>query len=180
LDLEYIESLAELVSRTRATEVTVRRGEQAVTVRRTPGGVRVLAPAEAADATSIRPAPDALGMQLPAMLPHDHALVPTNAPANGHAEPFEIVRAHRVGVFHRAGKAEGEPLVSVGDWAAAQQHLGTIESMRVFDEVDNPTGGKVVGVFVSDGAPVEYGQPLFHIRVSALPEDDTDEPVEED
>lgn len=179
MDLEYIESLAELVSRTTATEVTVRRGEQAVTVRRSAGGVRVLTPAETADATSIRSVPGNSGIQLPAMLPHDHALLPTKAAANGHTEPFEIVRAHRVGVFHRAADEAGEPLVSVGDWAAAQQHLGCIESMRVFDEIDNPTGGKVIGVFVGDGAPVEYGQPLFHIRVSALP-DDTAEPVEED
>lgn len=171
MDLEYIESLAELVSRTQVTEVTVRRGTRTVTVRRRADGVIVSAPpAEPVDrSTAIRAAPAAGGMQLPAMLPVGEALVAVGATAAPAARRFEIVRAHRVGRFHRSAAPDGEPLIEVGVWGAAQQQLGSIESMGVFDEIDSPVSGSVVGVFVAEGAAVEYGQPLFHLELGDMP-----------
>lgn len=170
MDLDYVESLAELVNGTRVCEVTVRAGKCSVTIRRGAGTAPAPAPVPAlVESTAIRPAPREAGVQLPTRLPSPGEVV---ALGDGEAAPvrFEIIRAHRVGVFHRGGEASGEPLVAVGDWAAAGQQLGSIESMRVYDEVDNTVGGRVVGVFVPDGAPVEYGQPLYHIQVCDDPD----------
>jgi biotin carboxyl carrier protein len=168
VDLEYIESLAELVQGSRVTEVSVRRGQRSITVRRQAGQVTIEThpasdqPAEAGHHSS----PAASGAVVPA---GGGALVPVAA-SSAHEARFEIVKAHRVGVFHRSGRDDGEPLVGVGDWAAATQQLGSIESMTLFDEVDSPVGGRVVGVFVADGDPVEYGQPLFHLEVTDGPD----------
>jgi len=35
--------------------------------------------------------------------------------------------------------------------------------MKVFNEIPAEVSGKVVAVLVKNGAPVEYGQPLFRI-----------------
>ncbi|NUQ00078.1 MAG: hypothetical protein HUU35_09525, partial [Armatimonadetes bacterium] len=82
---------------------------------------------------------------------------------------FEVLRSRRVGIFHRGAAAEGAALVAIGDWAAAKQQLGSVESMRLFDEVDSPVNGRIVGIFVADGEPVEYGQPLFHLELMDQP-----------
>lgn len=167
MDLEYIESLAELVRGSRVTEVSVRRGAQQVVLRRQAGQVVVDAPLG-----------DGVGLSDESRHTTEAALVPVGGGAviavanTGTAEvQFEIVKAHRVGVFHRAAEPAGEALIRVGDWAAPAQQLASIESMTLYDEVDSPVGGRIVGVFVADGDPVEYGQPLFHVEV-------TDGPVE--
>ncbi len=164
-------SLAELVAGSAVTELTVRRGERSITVRRCAGAspaaaeVSVTAPTT----TAIRPAaaPDLrpeVGL-LPAAAETDTALVPVGANGSELSTRFEILRAHRVGVFHRGAAEAGEPLIRVGERVARQQQLGCIESMKVFDEIDSPLAGEVVGIFVADGAPVQYGQELFHIRL---------------
>ena len=100
------------------------------------------------------------------------ALVALHAEGHEASEPrYELVRAHRVGIFHRGLNEGAEPLVQVGDPVAPKQQLASIESMRLFDEVDNPVSGRVVGVFVESGDAVEYGQPLFHIELCEIPED---------
>ena len=83
------------------------------------------------------------------------------------------MRARRVGFFHRAQRAGGEPLVSVGDWVAKGQQLASLESMKLYDEVDATAQGKVIGIFVPEGAPVEYGQPLFHLEPCEPPESES-------
>lgn len=181
MDLEYIESLAELVRQTAVAEVTVRRGSRSVTLRRQPGGVH---PALALEAPAPTPATD-----ITAWSPRPLPLVPLPAGGGGAlvatgekpaSVATEILKAHRVGVFHRARREAGEPLVTVGDWVAAGQQLASIESMKLYDEVDAPLSGRIIGVFVEESAPVEFGQPLFHIQQSDSPDEDgeADEPEE--
>ena len=136
MDLEYIESLAELLRGSSIAEVTVRRGERSVTVRRRPGGTVVALATPAHPAVEpAEPAADTAALVPVAAT----ALVPVSANGHESAEPrFELVKASRVGIFHRGGRPGGEPLVGVGDWAAAAQQLGSIESMTVCNEVDAP------------------------------------------
>jgi acetyl-CoA carboxylase biotin carboxyl carrier protein len=42
-----------------------------------------------------------------------------------------------------------------------------IEAMKVMNEVRAETGGRIVELLVSDGDPVEFGQPLFRIEVTS-------------
>jgi biotin carboxyl carrier protein len=35
--------------------------------------------------------------------------------------------------------------------------------MKLMNEIEADVGGTIVGILVEDGAPVEYGQPLFKI-----------------
>ncbi|MCC7495023.1 MAG: hypothetical protein IT204_21925 [Fimbriimonadaceae bacterium] len=173
MDLAYIESLAELLAASTASEVTVRRGGRAVTVRRHPGGrvAVVAALAEEASATPLlaQPAlarPD--GEALPLVASAETALVPLAVAPEAEVH-CELVRARRVGVFHRGLTEGGAPLVQVGDQVVPRQQVGCIESMTVYDEVDCPVAGRVVGIFVADGEAVEYGQELLHIEVGSEP-----------
>lgn len=74
------------------------------------------------------------------------------------ASPPAPVTAHMVGVF-RAGR----PPIAPGDLVKAGQVVGQIEAMRLMNDIVAPGAGRVQAVFVSEGQPVEYGQPLFEI-----------------
>ena len=39
-----------------------------------------------------------------------------------------------------------------------------VEAMKVFNEIPAGVSGQVVAVLVENGAPVEFGQPLFRIQ----------------
>ncbi|HAZ62823.1 MAG TPA: hypothetical protein DCZ72_04330 [Armatimonadetes bacterium] len=184
MDHEYIDQLAHLLAGTRVAEITVRRGDRSVTVRRnlvapagsagpppaaatwaetseTPTMVPLLAPAAAAAA------PAGTEAHLPLPSPNGSAaLVATGEPE----EPETvIVEARRVGFFHRHAAEGAEPAMAVGDWVAPGQVLGSVESMKVFDEFVAPSGGVVIGVFVAEGEAVEYGQPLVHLELCEAP-----------
>jgi acetyl-CoA carboxylase biotin carboxyl carrier protein len=47
---------------------------------------------------------------------------------------------------------------------AAGQVLCIIEAMKLMNEIESDVSGEIVKTLVSNGQPVEYGQPLFAIR----------------
>jgi len=69
-----------------------------------------------------------------------------------------------VGTFYRASSPDKPPYVEVGDSVKKGQVLCIIEAMKLMNEIESETAGKVVQVLVESGAPVEYGQPLFIIE----------------
>ncbi len=64
-----------------------------------------------------------------------------------------------VGVFHAAKDA-----VIVGSAVKAKQLVGSVESLKVPNEIYAPASGVVAQMWVSDGQGVEWGQPLFEIQ----------------
>lgn len=68
-----------------------------------------------------------------------------------------------VGTFYRAASPEAEPFASVGSQVGPETVLCIIEAMKVMNEIKAETSGRIVEVLVENGAPVEYGQPLFLI-----------------
>jgi len=69
-----------------------------------------------------------------------------------------IIESALVGVFRAAKEA-----VAVGSMVRVGQSLGAVEVMRLLSDVPAPVAGEIVALFVQDGEPVEYGQPLFEI-----------------
>ena len=69
-----------------------------------------------------------------------------------------------VGTVYRAAEPNAKPFVEVGDQVQAGQTILIIEAMKHMNEVAAPRAGKVVEIFVEDGQPVEYGEPLMIIE----------------
>ena len=77
-----------------------------------------------------------------------------------------VVESSLVGVFRAAVKVS----VDIGSVVAVGQTLGAVEVMRLSSDVPAPVAGVVTALFVQDGQPVEYGQPLFAITPADLKE----------
>ncbi len=69
-----------------------------------------------------------------------------------------------VGTFYRASSPDKPPYVEMGDIVKKGQVLCIIEAMKLMNEIESETTGKIVQILVENGQPVEYGQPLFVIE----------------
>jgi acetyl-CoA carboxylase biotin carboxyl carrier protein len=74
------------------------------------------------------------------------------------------VTAPIVGSFYRSSSPDKPPYVEVGDDVKKGQVLCIIEAMKLMNEIESETDGKIIQVVVENGTPVEYGQPLFIIE----------------
>jgi|SRR5690625_1508217 len=76
---------------------------------------------------------------------------------------FEI-KSPMVGTFYRAPNPESDPYVKVGDSVDNESIVCIVEAMKLFNEIEAETTGKIVEILVEDGELVEYGQPLFKVK----------------
>jgi acetyl-CoA carboxylase biotin carboxyl carrier protein len=80
-------------------------------------------------------------------------------------EALHIVASPIVGTFYRAPSPAAESFVKLGDMVEAGKTLCIIEAMKLMNEIPSDAGGIVAKIFVENGQPVEYGQPLFGIKI---------------
>ncbi len=69
-----------------------------------------------------------------------------------------------VGLFRASMKPGARPLCALGDIVREGQVVCAVEALNVPSEVEAPAAGRVSAIFVIDGQPVEYGQPLIAIE----------------
>ncbi len=69
-----------------------------------------------------------------------------------------------VGTFYRASSPDKPPYMETGDTVKNGQVLCIIEAMKLMNEIESETAGKIVQILVESGQPVEYGQSLFVIE----------------
>ncbi len=69
-----------------------------------------------------------------------------------------------VGTFYRSSSPDKPPYVDMGDIVKKGQVLCIIEAMKLMNEIESETAGKIVQILVENGQPVEYGQPLFVVE----------------
>ena len=55
--------------------------------------------------------------------------------------------------------------VKVGDEVEVGQVLCIVEAMKLMNEIESDAAGEIVKCFVSNGQPIEFGQPLFSVRL---------------
>ena len=70
-----------------------------------------------------------------------------------------------VGTFYRASSPDDPPFVEEGTQVRKGQPLCIIEAMKMMNEIEADTSGRVVRILVENGQPVEYGQPLMILEV---------------
>jgi acetyl-CoA carboxylase biotin carboxyl carrier protein len=66
-----------------------------------------------------------------------------------------------VGTFYRAPEPGATPFVAVGDLIEPGRVIGIVEAMKLMNEITAGQAGRVLGVLVDDGQPVEFGQALI-------------------
>jgi acetyl-CoA carboxylase biotin carboxyl carrier protein len=154
--LDQIKELIELVAARNFNEFELERGGFKLRLQRglrapeaiaTP--VEVAAPAPAAIATP--------SVSAPAVAP---------APAAPVEESLHIVTSPIVGTFYSSPSPTAPTFTNIGDLVHSGQTLCIIEAMKLMNEIQADASGTVARIFVENGQPVEFGQPLFGIKVA--------------
>ena len=95
--------------------------------------------------------------------------IPQAAGAAPGATPVEeghriVIKSPMVGTFYRTPAPDAPPFVEVGQDLEVGQVVCIIEAMKLMNEIKSEVAGRIVEVLVENGAPVEFGQPLFMVE----------------
>jgi len=80
-------------------------------------------------------------------------------------EGIHLFRAPIVGTFYLTPKPDADPFVEIGARVTPSSVLCIIEAMKIFNQIECDVSGEIVKILVENGRPVEYGEPLFKIRL---------------
>jgi acetyl-CoA carboxylase biotin carboxyl carrier protein len=92
---------------------------------------------------------------------------PSGAAPAPEAADVHLVKSPIVGTFYRAGSPDAKPFVGPGDRVSKGQVMCIVEAMKLMNEIEADIDGEVMDVLVSNGQPVEFGEPLFRVRTAA-------------
>ncbi|WP_020592727.1 acetyl-CoA carboxylase biotin carboxyl carrier protein [Kiloniella laminariae] len=93
------------------------------------------------------------------------AAAPLAAPAASEGGvPANAITSPMVGTAYLAGEPGAPSFVKVGDTVREGQTLMIIEAMKVMNPLPSPKAGVVKQILVSDGMPIEFGEPLMVIE----------------
>lgn len=78
---------------------------------------------------------------------------------------LHILKSPIVGTFYGSPSPGAPAFVSPGDRVEKGQVVCIVEAMKLMNEIEADASGEVVKCFITNGQPIEFGQPLFSIRV---------------
>ena len=91
---------------------------------------------------------------------------PGPGPEARSTEDLHLVKSPIVGTYYGSPSPGAEAFVKVGGYIETGQTLCIVEAMKLMNEIESDISGEVLRIFVENGQPVEYGQPLFGIHPS--------------
>ena len=146
-DPDLVRQLAGLLAETDLTEIEVEKGDLRIRVARTVTAAAVAAPAAIPVAT----------------VPVSVASAAIAAPVQPAKHP-DALTSPMVGTAYRRPSPGTKTFVEVGSEVRAGDKLLLIEAMKTFNDIVAPRPGIVKAIYVEDGQPVEYGEPLIVIE----------------
>ena len=87
-----------------------------------------------------------------------------NAVKKGDSHCKDYIKSTLAGTFYLKKDEDSEPFVKVNDEVDEGTIVGLIEVMKLFNEIEAGTKGKITKILDNDGDYVEYGQQLFEIE----------------
>lgn len=79
---------------------------------------------------------------------------------------LHILKSPIVGTFYGSPSPGAASFVSPGDRVEKGQVVCIVEAMKLMNEIEADISGEIVKCMVTNGQPIEFGQPLFAIRAS--------------
>jgi acetyl-CoA carboxylase biotin carboxyl carrier protein len=156
IDLEFLERLLDLLNRSNADTIEVRKWTTTIRVSKSgaahagqPVTYHVAAPA----ASPARVAGGVAG----------GAGTVAGGPAAAAPSNLLEIKSPMVGTFYARPEPGAEPYVRAGSRIAPGQTLCIIEAMKIMNPLDAEIAGVIREVAVEDAQPVEFGQVLYRV-----------------
>lgn len=156
MDLNFIKKLVKLLETTEVTDIEVEENGTRIKLAkkvRVAQSINVAQPAISA--------PPSIHVASESSKPDEKKSSDETANAGMHE-----VKSPIVGTFYRAPAPDADSYVQIGDAVSVGTVLCIVEAMKLMNEIESDTSGKIVKILVENGKPVEYNQPLFLIQQS--------------
>lgn len=79
-------------------------------------------------------------------------------------QDLHMIPSPIVGTFYRSASPNSDPFVKIGSRVEPDTVVCIIEAMKLMNEIQAESSGEIAKIYVENGQPVEYGQPLFGIK----------------
>ncbi len=154
MDIRKVKKLIELLQESGISEIEVHEGEESVRITshhmsnaqqavvQTPQ-MSVAIPQTNVDSAPMQNAPE----------------TPLPAVDEGH-----IIKSPMVGIFYSSASPDVPAFVEIGQTVEKGEVLCIIEAMKIMNQIEADTSGVLSKIYVENGEPIEYGQPLFAIK----------------
>lgn len=162
-DIQDLQQLIEFLKKYQVSEFDLDRGDLKIRLKFADAAASASGVSELARLLAAAPPPVAAAAAA-ASAPAAHA-----APAAAHAEPKEdlhLLKSPIVGTFYASPSPGASAFVAPGDHVQKGQVICIVEAMKLMNEIEADVSGEIVKCLVSNGQPIEFGQPLFSIRAS--------------
>ena len=150
MDIRKIKKLIELLHDTDVAEIEISEGEESVRITRgSTNQVVVQTPQMSAPHTIAAP-------QVEPQQAADEA-------SEGLAPAGHQVKSPMVGTFYRSPSPDAAAFIEVGSEVKKGDTICIVEAMKMMNQIEADTSGKIMAILVDDGDAVEFDQPLVVI-----------------
>ena len=130
--------------------------------------LKITGAAHAAQPTEVGPSPAPHVAVSPGA--YSQALHAADAPSAasaraGSGAAHHLIASPIVGTFYSSPSPTAEPFVRIGDRVRKGQVLCIVEAMKLMNEIECDADGVVLEIHPQNAQPVEFGEPLFGIRL---------------
>jgi acetyl-CoA carboxylase biotin carboxyl carrier protein len=157
MDITLLKKLIKVVETSNITEFSVQEGDLKVRISKNSKSAQIISPSA--------------NYQMPVVsskvesAANEQTKTEAAKPAAEASENMHEIKSPIVGTFYRAPAPDADPYIQVGDSISEGNVLCIVEAMKLMNEIESDTSGKIVKILVDDGTPVEYNQPLFLIKL---------------
>lgn len=166
IDLKFIEQLLELLNRSNAGAIEVRKNLWSTTIRVSKGAaLSNSGPVtyQVTSGASGNPASAAAAPASPAGAGGAEVAGDTAETPTAGTSTLLDIESPMVGTFYAQPEPGAEPYVRVGTRISPGQTLCIIEAMKIMNPIDAESSGVIREILVQDAQPVEFGQVLFRV-----------------
>ena len=152
MDLRKIKKLMELLEESGIAEIEVKEGEESIKLSRNISSM-----------TNMH-VPQVIQQPIQTSQPptsQQTSDMGTNAVDNLKVEKRNTVNSPMVGTFYASASPESKPFVTIGQSVKKGDTLCILEAMKMMNQVQAESDGKIVEILVDNAEPVEFDQPLF-------------------
>ena len=154
MDIRKVKKLIELLQESGISEIEIHEGEESVRITS-----HHISDAQQAVVQASQ-VPVAISLANVDSAPMQNAPeTPLPAVDEGH-----IIKSPMVGIFYSSASPDVPAFVEIGQTVEKGEVLCIIEAMKIMNQIEADTSGVLSKIYVENGEPIEYGQPLFAIK----------------
>lgn len=157
LDIDKIRELIDMMKENDLVELTMRDGEEEISLRR---------PAAGTELTTVPIVHATTGAMPPPPLEPVSAAQPLSEEAASEDDQLVSIVSPMVGTFYSSADPDSPPFAQVGSEVRSDTVVCLLEAMKVFNEIKAEIVGTIEKILVKNEQAVEYGQQLFLVRLA--------------